>query len=500
MRMAMRRGFVVGLGFIIQILFYVFIMIFFADHFPVINVVYRILGLLIVLSIIKNSRSLDVSLPWIMVILIEPILGTLLYLSLGNMLFTSRTLRRLRQSTQNAQKYYLQDPKTKEEVEDLGFSQMRYLYDHNHFPVYKNNQVTYYPLGDEGFPAIVEELKKAEKFIFIEYFIINHGEVWDTILEILKKKVKAGVEVRLMYDDIGCISMLDKHFPKEMEALGIKCVVFNHLNPLAGVIMNNRDHRKILVIDGKVAFTGGMNLADEYINVHSPYGHWKDNAIRIKGSAVWSFTLFFLTSWNAFRAEDGDFTKFKVDPVTYEEEGYIIPYCDAPLDDEDVGADVYMNILNQAQDYVYIMTPYLIIDEEMIRSLVLAAKRGVDVRLIVPGIPDKKIVYTVTQSYFKILIDNHIKIYTYTPGFVHAKVFVSDDHIATVGTINMDYRSLVHHFECGLFMRDTKEVMKVKKDCLDTLSKSHLVTEKEAQGGLFKDLLQAVLRLIAPML
>lgn len=499
MRMAIRRGLVVGIGFLIQILFYILILVFFGDKFPAINVVYRILGILIVLSIIKNTRSLNVSLPWIMVILIEPILGTLLYLSLGNTLFTSRTLRRLKKTTADAQKYYLQDQDIKEEVEEKGYSQMRYLYEHNHFPVYKNNQIDYYPLGDDAFPVIVDELKKAEKFIFIEYFIINHGQVWDTILEILKKKVKAGVEVRLMYDDIGCISMLDKNFPKQMEALGIKCVVFNHLNPMAGLIMNNRDHRKILVIDGKVAFTGGMNLADEYINVNSPYGHWKDNAIRIKGSAIWSMTLFFLTSWNAFRAEDGDFSKFKVDASIYPDDGYVIPYCDAPLDDEDVGADVYMNILNQAKDYVYIMTPYLIIDEEMIRSLTLAAKRGVDVRLIVPGIPDKKVVYLLSQSYFGILKKNGIKIYTYTPGFVHAKVFVSDDHIATVGTINMDYRSLVHHFECGIFMRDTKEVMKVKKDCLDTISKSHLVSDEEAKGGLFKDMEQAILRVIAPM-
>ena len=304
-----------------------------------------------------------------------------------------------------------------------------------------------------------------------------------------------------MYDDFGCISTLKSSYPKELEKVGIKCVVFNKLNPVAGIIMNNRDHRKILVIDGKVAFSGGINIADEYINLNSKYGHWKDNSIKISGDAVWNYTVMFLSIWNAFRNDDNDFTKFKFNFTNNKiDNGYVAPYAESPLDDEINGEHIYLNIINQANNYVYIFTPYLIIDTDLINALTLASKRGVDVKIIIPGIPDKKIVYTLSESYVEPLVKGGVKVYKYTPGFVHSKVFISDDHIATVGTINLDYRSLYLHFECGCYLEDVDVIYDIKKDFINTLNKSQEITDKKVNPKFIKGIWQALLRLFAPLM
>lgn len=325
--------------------------------------------------------------------------------------------------------------------------------------------------------------------------------MWNSILEILEEKVKQGIDVRVMYDDLGSMATLKSSYYKELEKKGIKCIVFNRLNPISGVIMNNRDHRKILVIDGKVAFSGGINIADEYINAIVKHGHWKDNAIKISGDAVWNYTVMFLTMWNAFRNEDGDFTKYKYDfkdkPIN---NGYVVPYGETPLDDDATGEDIYLNIINQANNYVYILTPYLIIDTNVVYALTLAAKRGVDVRIVIPGIPDKKIVYTLSESYVELLVKEGVKVYRYTPGFVHSKVFVSDDNIATVGTINMDYRSLYLHFECGAYLENVDVIKDIKSDLVETIEKSSEISKKEATPSLLKGIWQALLRLVAPLM
>ena len=325
--------------------------------------------------------------------------------------------------------------------------------------------------------------------------------MWNSILEILEEKASKGIDVRVMYDDLGCVTTLPSSYPKELEKKGIKCVIFNHLNPISGVIMNNRDHRKILVIDGKVAFSGGINIADEYININSKYGHWKDNGIRISGDAVWNYTVMFLTIWNSFRNEDEDYQKFKFDfKDKKRENGYVVPYGENPLDEEIIGEDVYLNIINKADKYVYIFTPYLIIDTDMINALNLASKRGVDVRIVIPGIPDKKIVYTLSESYVEPLVKGGVKVYKYTPGFVHAKVFVSDDNVATVGTINMDYRSLYLHFECGCYLENVDVIKDIKEDLINTIAKSHEITKEVVTPKLLKGVLQALLRLVAPLM
>ena len=499
MGMAIKRGIIVLIGLGLQILLSLFVDLFLIEHIAIISLFYGMSGFLLVLGLIKNSKNYSYTLPWIIILIMFPLIGTLLYVILGNSKNKSKILKRITQSEKNSKKYLIQSEKIRNEFKSN--SSLRYLSDYTGYPVTKNNDITYYPLGELAFEDMLVELKKAEKFIFFEYFIVAKGKMWNSILEILEEKAAKGVDVRVMYDDLGCVATLKKSYPKELEKKGIKCVAFNRLNPIAGVIMNNRDHRKIMVIDGKVAFSGGINIADEYININSKYGHWKDNGIRIIGDAVWNYTVMFLGLWNSFKKEDKDFTKFKhVFQERAIDNGFVVPYGETPLDEEITGEDVYLNIINQANDYVYIFTPYLIVDTDMINSLNLAAKRGVDVRIVIPGIPDKKIVYTLSESHIEPLVKSGVKVYKYTPGFVHAKVFVSDDKIATVGTINMDYRSLYLHFECGCYMENVDVIPDIKKDLIDTIDQSHEVTKKEITPNLLKWIWQALLSLIAPLM
>ncbi len=333
----------------------------------------------------------------------------------------------------------------------------------------------------------------------MEYFIINKGTMWNQILDILKEKASEGIDVRVMYDDMGSIAMLPDNYGNELKKYGIKCILFNKLSPFRGIFMNNRDHRKMTIIDGKVAFSGGVNISDEYINLTHPHGYWKDNGIKIIGNAIWNLTIMFLTMWNANIDEDKDITKFKYQFPKNKDLGYVSAYGSAPLHKDIIGEDIYLNMINGAKKYLYILTPYLIIDTDVINSLTRAAKRGVDVKIVVPGIPDKKIVYFMSSSYFEILVNAGVKIYTYTPGFVHSKVFVCDDIKATVGTLNLDYRSLYLHFENGIYLENHKEITKIKEDVVNTITSSHQVTKKEAKPNFFKSILQAILRIIAPM-
>ena len=498
MYMAIRRGIIIALGLLFQILLSVVIYVFLIEHIAFINIIYSIISFLLTLTLIKDSKNYSYTLPWIIILLLFPIIGTILYIILGRNKRKSKVLKSIVKTDKESKKYLTQDENIKDLYKDN--SRIKYISDYAGFPVTTNNEADYYPLGEEAFKVMLEELKKAEKFIFFEYFIVNHGEMWNSILEILEEKAKKGVDVRVMYDDLGCLSTLKSSYPQELKKKGIKCIAFNKLKPFAGVIMNNRDHRKILVIDGKVAFSGGINIADEYINKIVKYGHWKDNAIRIKGDAVWNYTVMFLSIWNSFRHEDGDYTKFKYKFDNNINNGFVIPYGETPLDEEVTGEDIYLNIINQANKYVYIFTPYLIIDTDMINALNLAAKRGVDVRIIIPGIPDKKVVYTLSESYVEPLIKGGVKVYKYTPGFVHSKVFVADDNIATVGTINMDYRSLYLHFECGCYFENVDVIKDIKKDLTQTIEKSHQITEKEAIPNLLKATWQALLRLVAPLM
>ena len=497
---AIKRVIIVVIGVLLQLGFAIAVQLFFREHIAIIGVVYEILSILIVLKILKDSTRISSDLPWIILILLFPILGTILLITLSSNYTRSKLLKSIFKSEKEYQQYLKQDAKIRKEIDDNDLDNLKYIIDRSKYPVTKNNEVTYYDYGETFYPELLKELKKAEKFIFMEYFIINKGQMWDGILEILKEKASKGVEIRILYDDMGSIAMLSADYPNELKKMGIKCISFNKVSPFRGIFMNNRDHRKMTIIDGKVAFSGGVNLSDEYINVNSKFGIWKDNGIKIEGEAIWNLTVMFLTMWNANVKEDKDILKFKHEfKNTKKQDGYVVPYGVAPLHKDLIGEDVYINMINSAKRYLYIMTPYLIIDSDMTNTLIRAAKRGVDVRIIVPGIPDKKIVYTQTSSFFELLHNSGVKIYKFTKGFVHSKVYVSDDKRAVVGTINMDYRSLYLHFENGIYMEDVKEIANVKEDMTQTLKVCKELNDKDVKSCIFKRIWQSILRLFAPL-
>lgn len=373
------------------------------------------------------------------------------------------------------------------------------------YPVYQNTDVTYYDQASKGLEAQLSDLSKARKFIFMEYHAIEDKESWHRIQKVLTERVQAGVEVRVFYDDMGSIFFIDRDFSEKMEKLGIKCRVFNPVAPAFNMFLNNRDHRKITVIDGKIAYTGGYNLANEYFNVTHPYGIWKDTGIRLEGDAVKSFTIAFLEMWNASERKvprEVDVSQYLLH-YDYEakQSGFIQPYADSPLDNEQVGEDVYISMANKAQRYCWFITPYLIITDEMSHALTLAAKRGVDVRIITPGIPDKKPIYSVTRSFYNQLVKHGVRIFEWTPGFCHAKMSVADDTMATCGTINLDYRSLYHHFENGCFMADCEVVHEIRDDFIRLFTESAEVTEKYRTGRSARRRLgQSIMRLFAGLL
>ncbi len=497
---AIKRATIVIIGVLLQFGFAILIRLFFYKYLGIITFFYSVASILIVLGILKESTRLSNDLPWMILILTFPIFGTILLITLGKNYSKNKLLKNIFKHEKEYSKYLIQDEKIKEEIQNKKLDNIQYIINRTNYFVSTNNEITYYDFGEKFYPDLLQELKKAKKFIFMEYFIINKGTMWNGILDILKKKAAQGVDVRILYDDMGSLAMISSNYTKQLAEFGIKCITFNKLSPFKGIFMNNRDHRKMTIIDGKVAFSGGVNLSDEYINVNSRLGVWKDNGIKIVGDVIWNLTVMFLTLWNANINEDEDITKFKYTfSGNNKNNGYVVPYGVAPLHKDLIGEDVYINMINSAKTYLYIMTPYLIIDEDMVNALSRAAKRGVDVRIIVPGIPDKKIVYTQTCSFFKVLHDNGVKIYKYTKGFVHSKVFLSDDIRAVVGTINMDYRSLYLHFENGIYMENVDEIKKIVKDFENTFKDSKKLEDEDVKVNFFKGLWQAILRLLAPL-
>lgn len=499
----LNRFLVISLALISQIGVLVVVSKFFEGQTYAINATIRALSILVVLFIISEKGNPSIKIAWIVFILITPVFGSMLYLLMGG----KRPRKWLRLAINEAEKkndknrIKKTDAKNHLRIADEAlYCQSRYL-ENVGFPVFENTDVQYFPLGDDAFPVMLAELEKAEKFIFLEYFILDNGKMLSAITDVLERKVKEGVEVRLIYDDMGSLFTLPHGFDKMMEKKGIKCISFNPFIPVISAAMNNRDHRKILVIDSRVAFTGGINLADEYINQKEKYGHWKDNALMLTGDGVRQFTIMFLDMWNAFRDKNENIQHFlpQID-YTASQSGFVQPFTDSPLDDEVVGENVYLNAINNAKKYIYIFTPYLIPDHELNAALCLAAKRGVDVKIIVPGIPDKKVVYSMTKSYYGTLIDAGVKIYKYIPGFVHGKGFASDDIIACGGTINLDFRSMCHHFECGCVFYKSPIVLKIKEDMIKTLKQCEKITKYQRFKGAIGSAYHAVLRLIAPLM
>ncbi|MCI9163182.1 MAG: cardiolipin synthase [Lachnospiraceae bacterium] len=479
------------------------------DHIFFVYGGFTMLSAAVVVYIINKRQNPVYQLAWVIPVLVFPVFGAMFYIFIELQVGTRRIARRLREILAQTAPYLKQDEavmarlsqESKREAHLAG-----YMGRYGGYPVYSNTYVEYFPLGDELFPRLLEELEKAERYIFMEYFIVEDGKFWDKILEILAKKAGEGVEVRFMYDGMGCLTLLPHRYPQQLERMGIHCKVFFPVKPALTSYQNNRDHRKITVIDGHTAFTGGINLADEYINETVRFGHWKDTAVMLKGEAVTSFLMMFLQMWNVSGRKEEDYKRYLRDPnysfpPGLNREGYVMPYGDSPLDGEAVGECVYLDILNEARDYVHIMTPYLILDSDMITSLSFAAKRGVEVVIIMPHVPDKMYAYLLARSYYGELLAAGVRIFEYTPGFVHAKVFSSDGEKAVVGSVNLDYRSLYLHFECAVYLYRNQAVEAVEKDFQKTLLECGEIREEDCRRyPPMKRLAGAGLRLFAPLM
>ena len=476
----------------------------------------RLLAALLVLAIYSERKTSTMKTPWIILILAFPVLGTTLFLMIGLNGGTRKMKKRYAGLDAILLPLLTQDPSVLQKLEkqNPGCSGMaRYLLHYSGYPVYQHTEVIYYSDAADGLAAQKEALSRAEHFIFMEYHAIEDAQSWHGIQEILEERVRAGVEVRVFYDDMGSIGFINKDFVKRLEQKGIACRDFNPFAPGLNIFLNNRDHRKITVIDGKVGFTGGYNLANEYFNLTHPYGHWKDTGIRLTGEAVDSLTVTFLEMWNSVdqklpaveelqrylgrNGKTGTMTAVQAGRAS----GFVQPYADSPMDEEHVGEEVYISMAECAQQYVWYVTPYLILTDEMIHAFSLAAKRGVDVRIITPGIPDKKIVYSVTRSYYNALTCNGVRIFEYTPGFCHCKMSICDDLAATCGTINLDYRSLYHHFENGCLLTEVPAVADIRADFETMFQESREVTQQYTTGrSAMLRFGQLVLRLFAPLM
>lgn len=476
-----------------------------APHYYIISAVFYIFMIIV---IVNSDHDASSKITWLTTMAFLPIFGALLYIyttvDIGHRVLKKKVTNILK----NTKNKITQDKSVIDKVEeicpdvaDLNY----YLNKSGRFPLYENTDVTYYPIGEKMFQSMLVELDKAKDFIFMEYFIVDDGYMWDNILEVLIKKANEGVDVRVMYDGTCEFALLPRTYPSSLEKLGIHCKVFSPVSPFISTHYNYRDHRKIMVIDGKTAYNGGINMADEYINYTHKYGHFKDVGVMLKGDAVDSFTLMFLQMWSV-NERHCDFSKYLNvgdSPFAggYFSNGFVMPFGDCPLDEYDVGKSVYMDILNRAKDYVYIMTPYMIMDGELENSLTFSAERGVDVRIILPHISDSFVAQALAKTHYKKLLDAGVKVYEYTPGFVHAKVFVSDDVKSVVGSINMDYRSLYHHFECATYMYGTRCVEDIKSDYKDTLAKCQQVTYESIKNDKwYIKLIGKVLKFVAPLI
>ena len=495
-----------------------------------ISVATSVLTLVVVILLYGRRTNAAFKMPWIILILAFPVLGLGMYLLFGRKEATRLVRERFERIDQSLDGLLIQDKAVRiklQQTDRMAANEAAYIWNYAKYPIYQNTDVVFYKEASEGIEAQKQALNQAKQFIFMEYHAIEDKQSFGELKEILARKAKEGVEVRLFYDDIGSIGFINTDFIQRMEAEGIQCRVFNRLMPVLNVFMNNRDHRKITVIDGKIGFTGGYNLADEYFNITHPYGYWKDTGVRLEGDAVRSLTVMFLEMWNAIKGTDTDYTPYFLQDGAQPHEaglagsaadrgvgaaqsdaniaadsasGFVQPYADSPLDGEPVGENVYMGVVKAASEYVYFTTPYLIISDEMSRELCLAAKRGVDVRIVTPGIPDKKLVFRLSRSYYLPLLRAGVRIYEYTPGFLHAKCWVSDDVTAVVGSINMDYRSLFLHFECGVLLQKNSQVAVLRDDVRATLPQCREIQVTECRTSLPGTVLDSVLRLLSPLM
>ena len=496
-----QRMFLIAAGIALQFAIYVVLLVLFSQYFVYFYWICVLVSLVMALFISTWKSKLAYKIAWIIPILLVPLIGGVMFIILGGARDphyhreeTRRTLKRQlpsRLSTTDLMRY---GPDAMQQAWYLGHAAL--------CPAYTNTETAYFSSGASFFPNFLEELEQAKDYIFLEYFIIDEGLMWGRILEVLARKAAGGVDVRVMYDGTCEFSTLPRDYPKRLEALGIRCKVFAPVTPFVSTHYNYRDHRKILVIDGRVGFTGGVNLADEYINHVEKYGRWKDAAVMLEGEGVRSMTALFLQMWSVL--QEPEFEQFlRPEVPAARAEGFVVPYGDCPLDGERVGEMVYIDLLNRARKYVHIITPYLILDGELETALRFAAERGVDVHLILPGVPDKQFAYALAKTHYKALLSSGVKISEWTPGFTHAKLVVMDGVEAVVGTINLDYRSLYHHFEDAVWMVDAPCIRDIEQDFQHTLEQCRVVENTSASIWQKNYLLRAtgmLLKVIAPLL
>ncbi len=491
---------------IIQVGLWVGLVYLLGDYSEWLLVALPLFSLLCTTYIIIQDTYQENKITWIILMFTAPLLGGVIYA-----FFSGHRVSRRKKAVYNKIEDTIKNSFADNENQCLeilkddaqALRQSEYLRKVACAPAYINSKVEYFKLGEEKLKALLSELQKAEKFIFIEYFIIEEGKMWGEIEKVLISKAESGVDVRVLYDDFGCLTTLPSDFSKRLGKHKIVCRAFNRFNHLFNSNFNNRDHRKICVIDANTGFTGGINLADEYINHKIKHGHWKDTAVMIKGAAVYNLTVMFLSMWSSVTENVEVFSQYKPTEY-YPTDGVVQPFGDSPLDADAVGETIYMSMLNRAESYVYITSPYLIISREMMVSLITSAKSGVDVRIVVPGIPDKKFVHFLSRSYYEELIKAGVKIYEYTPGFIHSKMFISDDKTAVVGTINLDYRSLSLHYECGVWLYRASIIGDIKTDFLETQKKCREITlenfDHKGNLNMLKFIALGILRTFAPLM
>ena len=499
----MRRVLIVVPAVALQVLWHVLLVKWLSPYAPLIVSLLSVAAVFMVLFIVIKRDESTYKLLWLLIILTMPLVGALLYLFFGN----KRTAKPLKKRLQGVESSGDPHPLPVGETPFAGEKRMeqtiRWLERKTGYPLCKARPVRYYPLGDDMFPDMLRDMKSAKRSIYIEYFIIEPGQMWDAMMEVLEDKLRQGVDVRVMYDDLGSISSFNFSNARELTQKGIPCVPFNPLLALKGTA-NYRDHRKMLIVDNEIAYSGGINLSDRYINLEHPYGHWKDTGFRLTGEGVHSFTHMFLTFWNAFALKKGEGgtpmpTLQDSAEAPRETDGYVLSYYDSPLEHDATSNQLFIDLLSQSTDYAWFFTPYLMLGDDLMAAMLAAARRGVDVRIIMPGIPDKKLIFRMSRSFYQVLLNGGVKIYEYTPGFVHAKSFVSDDKVATIGTVNLDYRSLFLHFENNSLFYRSGIVEKIKEDFLTTQALCSEVQPYDKKRYSRRWAVDGLLRIFAPL-
>ncbi len=505
-KLLFQRVVIVGLSILMQLAVMVLMMQWLSDYRDWFHMGLTTISILSVLYLMVDRTNASYKIAWIILILAFPIAGICIYLAFGGRRL-SRPVRKRMQMAQDLVRDNLWQEKltmdAMEEISDPAAVSSRFLYRVSGYPAYDNTETEYFPLGDQAWSRMLEELQKAEKYIFLEYFIIAEGQMWNAILKILKEKAAQGLDVRVMYDDFGCIQTLPGNYAKKLQKWGIHAKVFNPFLPVLSGRLNNRNHRKLMIIDGKVGFTGGVNLADEYINRKERFGHWKDCALMLKGEGVWAMTVMFLAMWDSQTGRKDHIAGFRPD-YNYRHaggEGFVQPFCDTPLDNEDIAESMLLTLFQRATKSIYMMTPYLILDDKITAALLTAAKSGLDVRIITPHVPDKWYVHAVSRAHYEVLTEAGVRIYEYTPGFIHSKVYLVDDRHAIVGTVNLDFRSLYLHYENAVYLFEATAIAAIHEDFEQTFPICEEITWRKCRKtGFFERLISAALRLFSPLM